>query len=122
MAVKYYWTTGPISSSLGLDHITIDVLNNSSNTRTVRINVYDLSSGAPILMYTSKLTLKPSSNYDLEVFAGESVLWEVQAVTSSKKVLFWVGAQDDAGMNLDGNVILSSQMRLLYQEQAAARR
>jgi hypothetical protein len=122
MAVKLLLDNGADKQQPGLDHITIDVLNNSSSTRTVRINVYDRSSGAPILMYTSKLTLKPSSNYDLEVFAGESVLWEVQAVTSSKKVLFWLGAQDDSGMNLDGNVILSSQMRLLYQEQAAARR
>ncbi len=116
MATKYHWTTGPISSSLGLDHITMDVLNNTSDTRSTRINVYDLSVGAPILMFTKKVTNQPFSNVTEEVAANESSIWEVQLITSSKRIRTWVGGQDDAGMNLIGNVVLSSQLQLLYSE------
>lgn len=113
MATNYYWTTGAVSSSLGLDHIMVDVLNNTSDTRSTRINVYDLSVGTPILMFTKKVTNKPFSNVTQEVAATESTIWEVQLITSSKRVRTWVGGQDDAGMNLIGNVVLSSQFQLL---------
>jgi len=116
LATKYYWTTGPISSSLGLDHITVDVLNNTSITRSVRINVYDLTDGAPILMYTKHASIEAFSSISNEVTASESVIWEVQVITSSPKVRIWVGGQDEAGMNLIGNVVLSSQFQLLFTE------
>ncbi|MDD3364936.1 MAG: hypothetical protein PHZ03_08155 [Syntrophomonas sp.] len=113
MATTYYRTTGPISSSLGLDHIMVDVLNNTSDTRSVRIKVYDLSVGAPIIMFTKKVNIKPFSNVTQEIAAAESSIWEVQIVTNSKRVRSWVGGQDDAGMNLIGNVVLSSQLQAL---------
>ena len=113
MATKYHWTTGPISSSLGLDHITMDVLNNTSSTRSVRINVYDLSVEAPILMFTKKVTIKAFSSVSEEVSASESTIWEVQLITDSKRVRSWVGGQDEAGMNLIGNVVLSSAFQLM---------
>jgi hypothetical protein len=116
VATKYHWTTGPISSSLGLDHIMVDVLNNTSINRSVRINVYDLSVEAPILMFTKKVTIKAFSSVNEEVPASESSIWEVQVITSSKRVRIWVGGQDDAGMNLIGNVVLSSEFQLLFSE------
>jgi hypothetical protein len=111
VAKKFHRTTGPISSSLGLDHITVDVLNNSSYTQSVRINAYDLSVGAPILMFTKKVTIKPFSNISKEIEAAESNIWEVQLITNSKRVRSWVGGQDEAGMNLIGNVVMSSQLQ-----------
>lgn len=113
MAAKYYYTTGPVSSSLGLDHIMVDVLNNTSIKRTAWIHVYDLSVGAPILMFTRKVIMKAFSAVNVEVAAAESSIWEVQVITTSKRVYFWAGGQDDAGMNLDGNVVLSSEFQLL---------
>jgi hypothetical protein len=109
VATTYFRTTGPISSSLGLDHIMVDVLNNTSSTRIARIKVYDLSLGAPILMFTKKVSIKPFSNVNEEIAAAESSVWEVRVITSSKRVRIWVGGQDEAGMNLIGNVVLSSQ-------------
>jgi len=116
VAKKYFWTTGPISSSLGLDHITVDLLNNTSTTRSATIKVYDLSDGAPILMYTKDVNIQAFSSVSKRITASESTIWEVQVITSSKKVRIWVGGQDEAGMNLIGNVVLSSQFQLLFTE------
>lgn len=116
MAKKYYWTTGPISSSLGLDHITVEVLNNTSITRSATINVYDLTSGVPILMFTKRVMMTALSSVSEIIAALESTIWEVQIITRSKKVRMWVGGQDEAGMNLIGNVVLSSEFQLLFSE------
>ena len=113
MASKYYWTTGPISSSLGLKKIKIEVLNNSNVTRIVTIDVYDLSSGTPIIMYTKKHYVKANANKSIAVDANQSTLWEVLAAGNSRNIRIWVGGQDDGGMNLIGNVVFSSQMQLL---------
>ena len=113
VAAKYHWTTGPISSSLGLDHIMVDVLNNTSTTRSVRINVYDLSAGHPILMYTKNVLIKAFSSINKKIEASESAIWEVRIIAGSKRILAWVGGQDEGIMNLDGNVVLSSEFKLI---------
>lgn len=113
MAKKYHLTTGPISSSLGLDHIMVEVLNNTSDTRSARIKIYELSDQAPILRFNTLLSIKPFSSISTKVPAAELNIWEVHVITSSKSVRVWVGGQDEAGMNLNGNVVLSSELKLL---------
>jgi hypothetical protein len=112
VATKYRWTTGSISSSLSLDHVQIEILNNTSRTRSATVDFYDLTAEAPIITFTENIIMAPFSNKSIKVAHGEATIWEAQVLSNSKSVRIWVGGQDDAGMNLIGNVVLSSQLQI----------
>lgn len=109
----YKWTTGPVSSSLGLDQIRVVALNNTSVTRQVRIALYNLSLNPKRTVWNRIYRLKPYSSVTVDTPASNISKWEVQSQSYSKRVRFWVGGRDDAGMNLDGNVVLGSEMKLI---------
>lgn len=106
-------TTGPISSSLGLDNIRVVALNNTSVSRKVRITLLNLTRNPRRTVWDRTYTLKPNSSVTVDTPAANIEKWEVQSQTDSKNVRLWVGGRDDAGMNLGGNVVLNAQMKLL---------
>ncbi len=106
------WTTGPISSSLGLDNIRVVALNNTSVTRKVRISLLNLSLNPKRTVWDRTITVKPYSSNTIDTPASNISKWEVQTVSDSKSVRLWVGGRSGA-MNLDGNTVLNSEMKLI---------
>lgn len=104
-------TTGPISSSLGLDHIRIVTLNNTGVNKKVRLVLYNLSNTSKRIVFDRNISLRPYSSSTIDTPASNITRWEVQAVTDSNSVRFWVGGQDENMMNLVGNVVLDSEMK-----------
>ncbi len=106
-------TTGPVSSSLGLDNIRVVALNNTSASRKVRITLLNISRNPRRTVWDRTYTLKPNSSVTVDTPAANIEKWEVQSQTDSKNIRLWVGGRDAAGMNLGGNVVLNAQMKLL---------
>ncbi len=104
-------TTGPVSSCLGLNNIRVVALNNTSVNRKVRICLFNLSLNPKRTVWDRTITLKPFSSATTDTPASNLSKWEVQSQSDSKNVRLWVGGRDDAGMNLDGNTVLSSEFK-----------
>lgn len=106
-------TTGPISSSLGLAEIRVVALNNTSSSRKVRIILYNLSRNPKTTVWDRSYTIKANSSITVDTPASSIAKWEVQCQSDSKNVRLWIGGRDDGGMNLDGNIVLNSQLKTL---------
>lgn len=111
-SARYVWSTGPISSSLGLDNTRVVVLNNSSLNQKVYIRLYDLNFGPKKRVYTETIYMDPSVTVTVDIPAKELELWEVQAITFSKRVQVYVSGREE-NMNLVGNTVLYSELTRL---------
>lgn len=104
-------TTGPISSSLGLENIRVVALNNTSINQKVRIMLLNLGSNPKKTVWDRTYTLKPLSSVTVDTPAANIEKWEVQTQSESKNIRFWIGGRAEGNMNLDGNVVLNKQMK-----------
>jgi hypothetical protein len=101
------YTTGPISSSDGLDEIHIELLNNSSRRRTARVRIYDLDQSPKALVFNQFYRLDSRTN--TTVVGPALNHWEVRITTNSNLVYAWVGGRSST-TNLVGNIILHKDL------------
>jgi len=106
-------TTGPISSSLGINNIRVVALNNTSVNRMVRICLFNLSTNRKSTVWNRTYNLRPFSSTTIDTPASNISKWEVQSQSDTNSVRLWVGGRDDAGMNLIGNTVLNAEMKTM---------
>lgn len=111
MATKYNWTTGPISSSMGLDNTRVVVLNNTSLTRKAYVRLYDLSFTPKKRVLNKELTLSPYQTKEVTVDATGIEFWEAQLSAYSKSVRGYVAGREGS-RNLCGNTVLNAQFKM----------
>ncbi|MEN6462124.1 MAG: hypothetical protein ABFC94_12230 [Syntrophomonas sp.] len=109
MATKYNWTTGPVSSGLTLENARVAVLNNSTYNQKVLIRLYDLGVSPKKKVYTETMYVDPSATVMANISVKEIELWEVQAITFSKRVQILVGG-GEGNTNPVVNTVLHSQL------------
>lgn len=109
MAAKYNWTTGPISSGQIMESARVAVLNNSAYNQKVLVRLFNLSVNPKKRIYTETMYIDPSATVTVNVSISGIDLWEVQAVTFSKRVQILVGG-GEGNTNSVINTVLHSQL------------
>lgn len=109
MATRYSWTTGPVSSSEGLDNVRVEVLNNTSYTRSVRVRLYNLSFTPKRRLVSESFSMAPFSTTTVDIPLEGVERWEVQASAYSRSVRVWVSGRSGT-QNLVGNTVLNSEL------------
>ncbi|HZK44021.1 MAG TPA: hypothetical protein VFC73_07000 [Syntrophomonadaceae bacterium] len=102
------FTTGPISSSSGMDRIRIEVLNNTSSRKTSTVRLYDLSFTPKRRLIRQSLSLAGFATGTIDVPASNIQRWEVQVTAPTTSVRLWAAGQIN-GQNLPGNTIINSE-------------
>jgi len=107
-ALKYRYTTGPISGSQYQDNIRVLVLNNGSKRHTARILIFNLDPSPKRKVYDETFTIPPKSQTGTGYIPSFDA-FEVQVLTDSSMVYSWVGNRSGTE-NLPGNTVLSKEM------------
>ncbi len=110
MSKKYYWTTGPIRSSVGYDSTLVVVSNNSTVTRKIQVKFYDLGYTPKKLLIDKTLTVNPQQVASVDTERPEVAIWEVQISAYTRDIEVWVGGRR-LNSNLPGNVLLNGQLQ-----------
>ncbi|MGE5391154.1 MAG: hypothetical protein ACM3PE_08855 [Deltaproteobacteria bacterium] len=106
--LKYRYTTGPISGSQYQNNIRIVALNNGTKRHTVQIKIFNLDPSPKDKVYEETFTVSSRSQIKTE-FIPSFELYEVQILTDSPMVYFWVGGRA-GNENLPGNTVLNNEL------------
>ncbi|NLW92437.1 MAG: hypothetical protein GXY34_12670 [Syntrophomonadaceae bacterium] len=106
--LKYRYTTGPISGSQYHNNIRIVALNNGTKRHSVRIKIYNLDHLPKELVYEETFTVSSKTQIKTE-YIPSFELYEVQLLTDSSMVYFWVGGRS-GNENLPGNTVLNQEL------------
>ncbi|MGE5454092.1 MAG: hypothetical protein ACM3O9_02730 [Methylocystaceae bacterium] len=104
----YGYSTGPMITSSGASYLDAKVLNNDRKPAQVRIKQYDLIAIRKVLLVDHLIEIPARGSAYLGLVLLDT--WEVQFITNSSLVRFWVGVLDD-NLNLQpGGVVLHTQL------------
>jgi hypothetical protein len=95
-----------------MENARVAVLNNSTYNQKVLIRLYNLSVSPKKKVYTETMYVDPSSTVTVNVSINEIGLWEVQAVTFSKRVQILVTSGSGNSDQVINTVLHSQLVRL----------
>lgn len=107
-ALKYRYTTGPISISETINNIRVLVLNNGSKKHLARVKIFNLDPKPKSQVFSELFTIASQSKINTE-FIPMFNSFEVQVLTDSSLVFIWVGGRS-GNENLEGNIILHKDL------------